>query len=583
MVAAVALLAGIVALRFQPLEPVSNAILDAQFGISRYVAPAGDRMMPFIIGIDEATYAAYPEPFALWHPHFAELLRALVVHRPAVVAFDVALPTKDFSAFGSDGPYDASLIAAIAEFRRQLPRTLLVFTAAVDGDPGGWRLVLPDRRLLAPLRPDELSHFAHPFIHADGDGRLRRIRHFDTPMPSLAGAVAAHLGHEVEEGLIDYRIGWRMNYLGMRDFLSDYDHRNAMLAGRIVLVGDVTPFGDRVSLPVRLSTWMYDSRELPGVLAHAQIIRMLDSDATLRPLGTAGQVSLVAAAAAVALAVMGPVAAILVFILLAGGVLTASTMALHAGVVWDAVPVILALGIGMGGRQVVLARQAIAQRRQLRTLFGGYVSPPVMRGILDGRIQPGIEGMRREVAVLFSDVRGFTTRSEKADPERIIALLNRYFDAMVPIVHRHGGMVDKFIGDGLMVLFGAPEPRPDPAGDAVVAAREMLDALSRLNAEFAAEGEQELRVGIGIHVGPAVIGHVGSRARHEYTAIGDTVNLAARLESMTKALGHAIVFSGEVAARIEGRHRTRSLGLHDIKGREAVVVYALDDDAAREA
>ncbi len=570
---------GTASLLFGPLESVSNRLLDRQFATIRYLEPAGESVRPFIIGIDDATYEAFAEPFALWHPHFADLLQSLAVHRPAVVAFDVALPTKDFSAMGSDGPYDASLIAALAQFRRISPNTLLLFATAVEQEGEGWQLLLPDRRLLAPLRPDESRHFAHPLIAADADGRLRRIQSFDTPVPSLAAAVVSHLGVEPAEGLIDYRIGGRLNYLAMHDFLSEYDHEEAMLAGRVVLVGDVTPFGDRVSLPVALSTWMLDEQELPGVLAHAQIIRTLTAEHRVRPVGHTSAVVAVLGAAAFSLLALGPVAALAVLVAVAVLLVVLSTGLLHMGLQWDVVPVLLTLLVAIGFRQLMQARAAIAQRRQLKTLFGGYVSPAVLHGIMDGSIPTGLDGHRREIAVLFSDVRGFTTRSEKAEPEHIIRLLNRYFDAMVPIVHRHGGTVDKFLGDGLMVLFGAPGTRESPALDAVNAAREMLDELARLNEKLAAEGEPALGIGIGIHLGPAVVGHVGSRLRHEYTAIGDTVNLAARLESLTKGLGHPVVFSAAVATQIEGRYAVQALGVQEVKGREAVPVFTLSEKA----
>jgi adenylate cyclase len=149
--------------------------------------------------------------------------------------------------------------------------------------------------------------------------------------------------------------------------------------------------------------------------------------------------------------------------------------------------------------------------------------------------------------VLFSDIRDYTTLTEGLRPEEVVDILNEWFEEATRAIHKYGGVVDKFIGDAVMALFGIPEARPDAAADAVRAALEMRDSLATLNMRNRALGGKEIRIGIGIDCGEAVVGYIGSHLRQSYTAIGDTVNTASRLESMTKDRCD-ILISGAVEA-----------------------------------
>jgi adenylate cyclase len=160
---------------------------------------------------------------------------------------------------------------------------------------------------------------------------------------------------------------------------------------------------------------------------------------------------------------------------------------------------------------------------------------------------------RREVTVLFADLFGFTALGETLAPEALVALLNDYFGRMSRVIEQHRGHVSKFIGDGLMALFGAHEPNPWQVDDAVHAALDMQRALADLNAGRAAQGGSPLRVGIGVHTGPAVAGVLGSRALMEFTVIGGTVNLAARVEGLTRVHDAAVLVTDAVRARLDPR------------------------------
>jgi class 3 adenylate cyclase len=214
-------------------------------------------------------------------------------------------------------------------------------------------------------------------------------------------------------------------------------------------------------------------------------------------------------------------------------------------------------------------------------VFGGYVSPSVLQEILAGRLNPELAGERVNLCVLFSDIRGFTTLSEGRDPEYVIGLLNRYFEQMAPPIHAHGGAVISYMGDGIMAHFGHPAALDNPCLAAFEASKDMLEALKALNREFEAEGLPVLKIGIGLHMGPAVVGHIGSRERHEYTAIGDTVNVASRVEGLTKEAGVPLLVTAAVAALLPDSLGLVPMGEKPIKGRSAMAVFGWTPQESR--
>jgi len=208
------------------------------------------------------------------------------------------------------------------------------------------------------------------------------------------------------------------------------------------------------------------------------------------------------------------------------------------------------------------AHERLAREEVARANYSRFLPEYVVKQMLENPDSFKLGGVSQTITILFADIRGFTRISEHAPPEKIVNLLNRYFSAMTDIIFAHGGTLDKYLGDGLMALFGAPTATPDDASNALNAAVAMQRRLLGINRELRDEGFQEIGVGMGLHTGEVIVGYIGSERRSEYTAIGDTVNTSARLES--NALGGEILISDATAKAAHSRYR--------LKPREPIMV-----------
>jgi adenylate cyclase len=196
--------------------------------------------------------------------------------------------------------------------------------------------------------------------------------------------------------------------------------------------------------------------------------------------------------------------------------------------------------------ETVKAHKRLAREEVARANYSRFMPEYVVKQLLQNPDSFRLGGVNQTITVLFADIRGFTAISEREKPEKVVGLLNKYFSAMSDIIFAHGGTLDKYIGDGLMAIFGAPTVGEEDALNAVKAAVTMQKQVAKLNEELRAEGYEHIAIGIGLHTGEATIGYIGSDKRSEYTAIGDTVNLAARLES--NAGGGQVLMSEATAA-----------------------------------
>lgn len=313
---------------------------------------------------------------------------------------------------------------------------------------------------------------------------------------------------------------------------------------------------------------------MPGAEVHANTLDAWQAGRTLTPVSpAAGRLATLAVGASLgaAGAFVSPWATAALAAVAAPAVVWVNVTRFAAGTWWPLLMPLLALAFAVVGE---LAWQYFVEgreKRKVKQLFSRYVAKNVYDQLLADPSRARLGGTRRHMTVLFSDMRGFTALTEQGRPEDIVAQLNEYFTRMVRVLFEHHGTLDKFVGDMVMALFGAPLDDEDHAEHAVQAALAMVRALDVLNAEWASFGQPRLDIGIGINTGEMVAGNIGSDTIMSYTVIGDAVNLGARLESLNKDYGTRIIISESTRARLKGQYDVRPLGSVTVKGKSRAV------------
>jgi adenylate cyclase len=336
----------------------------------------------------------------------------------------------------------------------------------------------------------------------------------------------------------------------------------ARVRNRVVLVGSTRPSQHdffSVPLPARsLRSGEMRSHTMAGVEIHGQALEaLLDGEEILplggRPLATVW-VALVLLSVLLTGWALRPFTALLLWTALLAAVAGAGLLAVRAG---RPLPLLALLLSAMAFSAGSFAYHRVADyrgRREVERLFSRYVSPNVARTLLKnpGLVQLG--GRRKELSILFSDIRGFTSLSERLPPERVSALLNEYFTEMTEVLFAHDGTLDKFIGDAILAFFGDPVAMKDHTARAVSCAVAMQERAAQLRERFTAEGKPPLHIGVAVNAGPVVVGNNGSRTNFAYTVIGDTVNLASRLQGL--AVQDDVILPDRLRSAVPGFDKT---------------------------
>ena len=438
----------------------------------------------------------------------AALAAALQGHMPVVLAAaDVAVNTSQ-----------------VAHYRQTVPS---VFPAARQGSVA----VQPDDDgvlRLAPTQDDalwqELARSGGRKFQPPQQGALLRYYAPEAPLPYAHYTQALEAGQALPP---------------------------AAVQGRLVLLGQNTPVDgvDQFATPLRA----LGAGTQAGVLVHATaLVNGLAGDWVV-PAHPAGPWLQAALAVACVAAVTrrwrgGRAAAIsggLAMLALAGGV-----WAYLAGVWWTALPTLAGLALHLNVGAAGSYWREHRRREQLRADFARYVPSAVVDALVADGVPPGLQGERRVLTLLFSDLAGFTAASERLPPEEVARALNAYFSRMTHTVHQHGGTLDKFIGDAVMAFWNAPLPEPAHAARALACAQAMQRDMAALRAQWQGTPFAEVHLRIGLHTGEAAVGHLGSHERFTYTAVGDAVNTAARLEGANKAFGTGVLVSGATQAAL---------------------------------
>ncbi len=483
--------------------------------------------------------------------------------------------------------------------------------------------VVAERKMIFPPFPalaGVVAGFGHNLFVLDPDGPLRHtvpfVRVGTRALPSLGLAAALksaqldpttiradrntlHLGNtampvqlrsvRTADGIQAYQWGL-VNFRGpalLADMKSrpypSYAFFDLLYSEEQILAGekpnvDPSVFKDKIVFVGVTASGLYDVFEtpfaggkMPGIQVHAAVADDFLSRRFLAPAPDAARVATVLGVALV----VGVLACIL-----PAWWASAATLGLLAMFGWGATR-LFASGTWLNATQPVIASSVALfggvayqyfiegrEKRKMKRLFGQYVSKDVYAQLVANPDLARLGGQRRDMTVLFSDIRGFTTITEKGQPEEIVHMLNEYFTRMVEIVFRHKGTVDKFVGDMVMALFGAPLDDPHHADHAVEAALDMLAELRQLNEKWKAEGfDATVDIGVGVNTGPMIAGNIGSDQIMSYTVIGDAVNLGSRLESLNKQYSTHIIISDETRQRLTGQYVFRPLGDVVVKGK----------------
>jgi adenylate cyclase len=512
----------------------------------------------------------WPWPREIFSQAFLRLNEA----QPKVVGFDVMLsePSRlgnkdDLSLAAALNKISYSVVLPVEIFGEDTLEPLDVFTAQKGVNLGHVNLIIDKDGIVRkfPFKINDFRAFSYEVIRKAG---------VEVSKESLGGADGLRIAYAGPAGSIRRVPFWRLLEGDLSGQLKD----------KIVLIGATAP-----DLHDEQLTPLGRGAAMPGVEIQANIANMLIMGYRLIPLSKGWSffwIFLAAVLPALAFLLfsrslkplfinifLGVVYLILIIILFEKGV---AANIIHINLAW-----ILSTSSLFGYRYFVGEKE----RREMRNLFSKYVSKDVLEEILADPTKVSLGGEEKEITVFFSDIRGFTTLSEKTTPKELVRILNRYFTAMSEEILKNAGVLDKYIGDAIMAFWGAPVDDPGQADNALKAALGMLAKLKELNEELRASGDPEINIGIGIYTGPAVVGNMGSEQRFDYTVMGDTVNVASRLEGLNKEYQTRLIIGESTKNKItlrlaqgEKDYKFRFLGSVAVKGRkEPLNIYTLED------
>ena len=550
--------------------------------LTAWTAPQRTALPVVILAIDEPTFQELQHTWPFPRSVHAALLKRLHDEGAAAVGLDIVFADPSTEA------EDAALAQAIAETG---PVVLAATREKIDSSNAAlWLDVMPLQRFL-----DAGADAGDAGVEPDDDFVVRRV-------PVAREGFALRLAQRAAEARGKLPVLRHFDWIGYRGPRGTFDTRSYYQAlepgllpagffkNKIVLVGRSARTATELS---RSQADLFNSpfgtaggeRLFPGVELQATLVDNYLIGAGLRSVSDGWTLALVLLL--VPLLLWGnrrlhPAGAAALAAALVAAIAGASWWLFGRFQLWWPPLLPAAAAVAVYGA-AALAGYAFVRRRarQTRAMFAQYVPPAVVSRLIAQPELMRLGGEAREVTLMFTDLANFTTLSEQLSAEQTVEVLTAYFNAMTPIVHATGGTVDKFIGDAVMAFWGAPLDDPQHAEHAVTAAISMQQAMQVLVADLRARGLPPIHMRIGLHTGRVVVGNVGSEQRFSYTAIGDAVNLAARLEGANKAFGTGILLSAATAAQLPSSVALRALDDVVVKGKtEPVRVFTPCGDAA---
>jgi len=544
--------------------------LDLRFQIRGAVSP---QLPIVIVSIDEDSFDEINLPWPWPRNLHARLIRKLTQGHAKLIGLDIVIDPE------GNPQDDAALADAIGEAGN------VILAAAYTEVPSAFG---PKKRMVLPI-PSVRKHavgYGPANLMTDPDGVVRGA----SPAHVFQDRVFPHFAYRIYQAIngketrdlnktssnttiINYR-GPARTYpvIPYYRILKD-EIDSAFFRDKIVLVGTFAPILHDV-FPTPFSA----NHPTAGVEIQANFVETMAAGNPIRPLHPWGHWTLFVTICLMAIWVSSrfrPFSALAVVFGIMCVFALASYYFFWANQLWiPVVPSLFGIVVIYSGINVDNYIHERKERIRVRSTFAKYVSPDVMEEILKDSKGVGLGGNRRHITVLFSDIRGFTSISEQIAPEQVITLLSEYLAQITHIVFKNGGTVDKFIGDAVMAIFGAPTTHEDDAMRAVNAGLDMVQLAESLSPKWSEHIGSPLKIGVGINTGDAVVGSIGSEIRSDFTAIGDTVNLASRLEGLTKEMGVPMLISEFTASEIKNTMPLKPLRQVKVTGREgSLLVY----------
>lgn len=558
---------------FTPIwQPMELKIFDV---LIVFTAPKKSALPITIIGIDEASFTQLGVRWPWPRTMHAQLIDRLAQSGAAVIAFDVLFPepssTDEDQAFASSIAFAGNVVlAADSDYHetavsRQWLRMDPVAEFTLAGASTGLATMTLDGDTIARRMAEADDAFWRVAIRT-----LIRSRPGSVEEPYVPpGAMMRHLGPTHTFPYVSYYQVLNGDPSIPADFFLD----QIVLVGRDVRASPElgAAQADTFATPFLMSSGLLT----PGVEIQATQIENALMGQTIQPVSPARNILAISSVLLLAMPLLvfwSPLRSTVLAVLLGGAAIGGSAWLFAAYNLWltTATPL---LGLAIAFLSTGVGSYFTERRRagEIRSAFSKYVSNEVVAEMIAHPERLKLGGHRREISVLFSDLAGFTSLSEKLSADAVANVINLYLNAMTRIIMAHEGTVDKFIGDAVMAFWGAPLDDPEHALHAVQSAIAMQDAMRDLQPQFAALGVDELKLRIGINSGPAIVGNMGSDLRFDYTAMGDTVNLASRLEGANKAYGTNIMLAESTAEIVAGRIPLRRTDRVRVKGKKVPV------------
>lgn len=593
-------------------ESAEALLLDYRFKLRNVISPPEIPEDIVIVAIDEASlsrFGRWPWSRSLQ----AELINRIAKEKPKAIGVDIFYSEPETSATDQAlanalNNSDIAIVTALA-FEVEQNKT----SPSMDNDAlfdhalmrvENQSLLKPIRahRVLLPAAPlDEVTHFAHVYMLPDRNGKIRQealyLRYADDYLPSLPLlTIALALKIPFDEIAIEGGHGVRLQNLQIatdengRVPINFYGKEGSfpMLSATDLLENRFDPerLADKIVFVGTTAIATYDQKSTPlsanmsGVEKNATVAANILANSFLRQGSISANMIMVLTSGSAMLMIglrSSALRSTLGFLAI-GAIIIIVNQALFSsqGVILN---LFYPLGNTLVGSFSLIAYKYLVEEksaRQLRTMFSSYVTPIVLDELIKNPEVAKLGGQRREVSILFSDIRGFSSFSEKKAPEDVVEMLNEYLEAMTDVVFHWEGTLDKFVGDAVIAFWSAPLPQSDHAERAVRCSLHMLQRLEELQAKWQQEGKESLDIGIGLNTGEVVVGNIGAESKKmDYTVIGNHVNLCARIESLTRRYNNRLMVSEQLLAKIRTVIDTNGFGHMVVKEVDKVTVKGI--------